>query len=304
MSAERFLVTGALGCIGSWIVRQLLDDRAEIVGVDAGGSDHRVRALLDAGELDQVTWVQADISLADTADALFAAHEPTHVIHLAALQVPACASDPVRGAAVNVVGTVALLQAAAVARLGTTFVYASSIASGGRTDAEPDPTTHYGVFKRANEGNARVFWDSHSLPSIGLRPYVVYGPGRDQGLTSDPTKAMRAAALGEPFTIGYRGRAQLQYAPDVASCFVAAARASVVGAHVLNTPGVHATIEEIVGAIDRAAPGSAARIAVDGGLLPFPEDVDASPFEQLVGRQPVTPLDDGVAATIGFFARA
>jgi UDP-glucuronate 4-epimerase len=300
---ERFLVTGALGCIGSWIVRRLLDDGAEVIGADAGGSDHRVRALLGADDRERVTWATADISLADEVERLFVAHRPTHVIHLAALQIPACASDPVRGAAVNVVGTVALLQAVASARLGSTFVYASSIASAGSSDSAPDPTTHYGVFKRANEGSARVFWESHSLPSIGLRPYVVYGPGRDQGLTSDPTKAMRAAALGDPFTIGYRGRAQLQYAPDVADYFVAAARASVSGAHVLNTPGVHATVDEIVASIERAAPGSAARIAVGRDVLPFPEDVDATPFERLVGEQVVTPLDDGVAATIAFFAR-
>ena len=303
MSRERFLVTGALGCIGSWIVRTLLDDDAEVVAVDAGGSDHRIRALLRPDELAVVTWATADVSSIDAVEALFATHRPTHVIHLAALQVPACAASPVRGAAVNVVGTVALLHAAAAAGLGSTFVYASSIASSGRTDAEPEPTTHYGVFKRANEGNARVYWGSHSLASIGLRPYVVYGPGRDQGLTSDPTKAMRAAAVGEPFTIGYRGRSQLQYAPDVAAYFVAAARATIDGAHVLNTPGVHATVDEIVAAIDRAAPGSAARIGVDGDALPFPEDVDASAFERLVGRQVVTPLDDGVEQTIAFFVR-
>jgi nucleoside-diphosphate-sugar epimerase len=301
VTQERFLITGALGCIGSWIVRRLLDDGAHVIGVDAGGSDHRVRALVDPGELDRVTWVEADISQPDEAARLFATHEPTHVIHLAALQVPACAADPVRGAAVNVVGTVALLQAAVSARLGSTFVYASSIASSGRTDAEP--TTHYGVFKRANEGNARVFWETEALPSVGLRPYVVYGPGRDQGLTSDPTKAMRAAALGEPFTIGYQGRAQLQYAPDAAACFVAAARADVTGAHVLNTPGVHATVDEIVAAIERVVPGSAARIRVAGDVLPFPEDVDATPFAALVGEQAVTPLEDGVAATIAFFGR-
>ncbi|HEV2592574.1 MAG TPA: NAD-dependent epimerase/dehydratase family protein [Gaiellaceae bacterium] len=300
---DRFLVTGALGCIGSWVVRRLLDEGAGVVAVDAGGSDHRVRALLAPGELERVTWAEADISNGDAVAALFAAHDPTHVIHLAALQVPACAADPIRGAAVNVVGTVALLHAATSAQLASTFVYASSVASSGRTDDEPEPSTHYGVFKRANEGNARVFWESHALPSIGLRPYVVYGPGRDQGLTSDPTKAMRAAALGEPFTIGYRGRAQLQYAPDVAAYFVAAARATVDGAHVLNTPGVHATVDEIVAAIERAAPGSTARITVDGGVLPFPEEVAAAPFDALLGVQAVTPLDMGVADTVAFFAR-
>ena len=53
---------------------------------------------------------------------------------------------------------------------------------------------------------ARIYATDDRLPSIGLRPYVVYGPGRDQGLTAGPTEAMRAAARGEPYDIGFTGR--------------------------------------------------------------------------------------------------
>jgi nucleoside-diphosphate-sugar epimerase len=44
------LVTGALGCIGAWVVRQLLDDGERVVALDAGGSDHRLVQILPSIE--------------------------------------------------------------------------------------------------------------------------------------------------------------------------------------------------------------------------------------------------------------
>ena len=61
------------------------------------------------------------------------------------------------------------------------------------------PGTLYGVYKRANEGTAHVYWADHGVASVGLRPHTVFGPGRDQGLTSAPTTAMLAAACGRPY---------------------------------------------------------------------------------------------------------
>ena len=58
------------------------------------------------------------------------------------------------------------------------------------------PRTLYGVYKQANESTAKVYYQDHDLSSIGLRPYVIYGPGRDQGMTSTPTKALLAVARG------------------------------------------------------------------------------------------------------------
>jgi nucleoside-diphosphate-sugar epimerase len=302
--SERFLVTGAYGCIGAWVLRQLVDEGVEVVAADASDDDHRVTALLDADERARVTFVRADISDPSDVDALFE-HEPTHVVHLAALQVPFCRADPVRGAQVNVVGTVSLLAAAARLGLRTPLVYASSAAAFAAADAGLDPSghpdTHYGVYKLANEESARVFFAENGVASIGLRPYVVYGPGRDQGLTSAPTLAMHAAARGEPFTITYSGTSQLQYAADAAAAFVAAARASYAGAIVVNLPGVTVSVDEIVVAIEEVVPG--ARIDVDGPPLPFPPELDTSAFAGVVGDLPVTPLADGVAATIAHFNR-
>jgi UDP-glucuronate 4-epimerase len=305
--SERWLVTGAYGCIGAWVLHELAHEGVDVVAADAGTDDRRVAALLDADERAGIRFVRADVSQPADVDALFA-HEPTHVVHLAALQVPACQADPVRGAQVNVVGTVSLFAAAAAAGLATPLVYASSAAAFAAADAGTDPSghpdTHYGVFKLANEETARVFAAVSGVASIGLRPYVVYGPGRDQGLTSAPTSAMRAAARGEPFVIPYSGRSQLQYARDAAAAFVAAARAPFGGATVLNVPGVAASVDEIVAAIERAVPGARGSISVTGPPLPFPAELDTSSFAAVVGELPVTPLDEGVAATIEHFRRA
>ena len=57
-------------------------------------------------------------------------------------------------------------------------------------------SSHYGAFKVCNELNARVYWLDHGITSIGLRPWTVYGVGRDFGMTSEPTKAIKAVAAG------------------------------------------------------------------------------------------------------------
>ena len=302
--SERFLVTGAHGCIGAWTLHQLVREGVDVVASDVGTDDRRVAALLAPEERGRMRFVHADVSRPEDVAALFE-HEPTHVIHLAALQVPFCRDDPVRGAQVNVGGTVAIFAAAAAAGLRTPVVYASSAAAFGAADdgTEPSghPATHYGVYKLANEESARIFAAESGLASIGLRPYVVYGPGRDQGLTSAPTLAMRAASHGEPFAIPYSGRSQLQYAPDAAAAFVAAARSSFDGAVALNVPGVAASVDEIVAAIAAVVPD--ARIDVTGPPLPFPPELDTTAFASVVGDLPVTPLDEGVAATIEYFRR-
>ena len=305
---ERFLVTGACGCIGAWVLRQLVREEADVIAVDLGDDDHRLRTILGRSELTPVHFVKADVSDRAQVAELFH-YKPTHVIHLAALQVPACQADPIRGAQVNVVGTVALFTAAAVAGIQSPLVYASSAAAfaahdgGGQPPRDPSghPETHYGVFKAANEASARIFSSENGLSSIGLRPYVVYGPGRDQGLTSAPTKAMQAAAKGESFTIPYRGFSEMQYACDVAAAFIAAARSRFAETTVLNIPGSSVSTDEIVAEIERVAPQAAGRIRANGPPLPFPAKLDSSDFERVVGNVPLTPFAHGVELTIAHF---
>jgi UDP-glucuronate 4-epimerase len=306
---DRFLVTGGLGCIGAWVAHELLAEQAEVVIADLGTADHRLRNLVGAAPAG-LTRVALDITDADAVAACFADERPTHVIHLAALQVPFCKADPVAGARVNVVGTISLLEAMAEHLPDRVFAYASSVAAYGGEDeptedgvaaADPHgkPRTLYGVYKRANEESAGVYHADRGLSSIGLRPYVVYGVGRDQGVTSSPNMAMLAAAQGEPFHIAYGGRAVYQHGRDAARAFIAAARADYDGATVVNLPGDEVSMHDIIAAIHAVVPD--AEITLDDVQLPFPPSVDASAFDGVVGAIERYPLDEGVAETIGRF---
>jgi len=306
---ERTLVTGALGCLGAWTIKALLDLGEEPVGYDLGGDDARLRLVLNDEERARVTLLEGDVTDGDALGRALDEHDVTRVVHLAALQVPFCRVDPARGAHVNVFGTVVVFEAVKARRQRISgLAYASSTAVYNPTDPSPapesggsSPSTLYGVYKLANEGTARIFWHDEDVPSIGIRPYVVYGPGRDQGLTSGPSLAMAAAARGESYKIAYGGTAQYDFAPDVGRAFALAARAAADNAHVANFPGEPSTMEELVSEIEGAVPEVVGEITWEEGQLPFPESLQSNLLERLVGPLPRTSLAVGVRQTIEHF---
>lgn len=312
MSEQRILVTGAKGCIGAWTLRELVRGGHEPVAFDLPGPARRPRLIMTDDELAAVTFVEGDIRDPRGVDALFDEHGITHVIHLAALQLPFCRAQPALGAEVNVVGTVNLFMAAAarpeqvrrIAYASSIAAYDASDAIDGRpvaSDAPTNPQSLYGVYKVAGEGIGRVFWLENEVASIGLRPNVLYGVGRDQGMTSTPTKAMLAAALREPYRISYGGETQFQYAPDVAQQFIRSVLCDFAGATVCNTGGTVRAMRDLVAAIDRSVPDHAGGITFDEAPLPFPSEYDGEALASLIGPLPETPLEDAVEETIRRF---
>jgi UDP-glucuronate 4-epimerase len=311
--ADRFLLTGALGCIGAWVARNLVREGMEPVVFDLGSDPRRLKLIMSPEELARVTFVSGDITDLDALEQALDTYEINRVIHLAALQVPFCRANPPLGARVNVVGTVNMFEA--VARRKSRIdrvIYASSVAVYDAADAagpgaviphgqSGHPANLYGVYKQANEGTARIYWQDSQVASIGLRPYTVYGPGRDQGMTSSPTKAMFAAAVGKPYHIPFGGRGDFQYADDVARAFIACARAPFAGAEIFNLRGSVATMGEVVAAIEAAAPEAAGTITYSDQALALPEEFDADPLVQVIGPIPYTPLQDAVRETVEVF---
>jgi nucleoside-diphosphate-sugar epimerase len=312
VSEERFLVTGALGCVGAWTVRELVREGTPVVGFDLGQETRRLAQILEPDELASVPLVQGDITDLAAIERVIDEHGITNIVHLAALQVPFCRADPPRGAAVNVLGTVNVFEA--VRRRGLTeapIVYASSMAAysagdvdpvTGRLeeDAEPHPANHYGVYKVANEGNARIYWGDAGVASIGVRPMTVYGVGRDQGMTSGPTVAIAAAVLGQPYEIGFGGTTVFQYAADVAKTLLLASRSEPAGARVFNLGGDGVAIPAWVAAIEAAVPEAAGLITIAPNELPFPAAIAHESLASL-GDVPVTPYREGIAETASIF---
>jgi nucleoside-diphosphate-sugar epimerase len=307
MGSPTFLVTGALGCIGAWTCRRLVRDDASVIGFDVGQDTRRLAQITHDYERARVTLVQGDIADLATIESVVDRYKITHVIHLAALQIPACRANPSLGAKVNVVGTVNIFEAART-RGGQieSIAYASSIGMFAvsdtdrdgllRADTEAHPTSLYGVYKQANEGTARVYWEEAGVSSVGLRPLTVYGVGRDQGLTSGPTKAIAAAVLGTPFRVPFGGPTLFQYADDVAAALIAAARSRLPGAPVFNLPGQVIDGPRLVESIEAAVPESAGLVDFTNATLPLPWMIDTTGIEVLNLPEP-TPFEDGVLTT-------
>jgi nucleoside-diphosphate-sugar epimerase len=314
-STERFLVTGAAGCIGAWAVRLLLDEGVPVLATDLN-PDLRRFELISQGRPGQPEFAELDVTSSRDVAAIVADHGITHLVHLAGLQLPFCAADPPLGALVNVVGTVNVFEAIRASGGHIGLAFASSAAVFGKPDRHPAgvvadnspllPDSFYGVYKVANEGTASVYATGHGIGSIALRPFIVYGLGRDQGMTSDPTKAMLAAAAGVPFQIKFSGSMLLTYAADCARAFIASARAAAGSGEAisLNVPGHRISVPALAGLIEDVLPGSGRLITWDRNPLPVPSVLAGPAIHDAVGDVPNIPLADGVRETIKGFQDA
>ncbi len=307
---DTYLVTGGMGCIGAWALTHLQRSGKRAVNFDQSSDRHRINWLMSAEEQADISFVQGDLRDTEAVKAVFAEHDITHVIHLAALQVPFCRANPPLGAEVNVTGTVNVFEAARAQGIGH-IAYASSIGVYGPPsdfppgliahDAPKNPRTLYGAYKVCNEQTALVYFEENGISSTALRPYTVYGVGRDQGMTSEPTKALVAAAKGQPYHIPFSGTMQFQLASDVARQFILAAEQPLGGARGFNLGGDPKIVADFVAAATDVLP--AAQIDVADNPLPFPEGFDDSELRASFDRVYETPLAEGVAETIAHIQR-
>jgi nucleoside-diphosphate-sugar epimerase len=260
--------------------------------------DARLLRALAPERADEVQWRIGDIGEAlDVARALDGCDA---VVHLAGVLTPACAADPVRGARINLIGSLNVFDAA-VANGLRSVLYASSAGVFGPDDgATPFPRTHYGAFKLACEGSARAYWHDHGVASIGLRPLVVYGAGRETGSSAGPSLACRAAARGEPYTIPFTGATGLVYADDVAAAYELALVHAFDGAHAFTLAGDITPISSVIATLKEIAPG--ARIDAQGPPLPiatsFPDD---PALTRMLPGLAKTPLIEGLRQTVAFY---
>jgi UDP-glucose 4-epimerase len=293
----RVLVTGGSGFLAAWVMRRLLDRGLSVRAFDLRAGSPLLKALAPERAA-AVQWTRGDI--ADAGDVTRALHGCDAVIHLAGVLTPACARDPVRGAQINLIGTLNVFEAARAAGLKS-VLYASSAGVFGPDDGNvPFPQTLYGAFKLACEGAARAYWHDHGISSVGFRPLVVYGAGRETGSSAGPSLACRAAARGEPYTIPFTGSTGLVFADDVAAAYEAALLKAPRGAHAFTLAGDIVPVDDVIKKIGAIVPG--ARLDAMGAALPiatsFPVD---HALAQCLPGLPRTPLEEGLRQTVAFY---
>ncbi len=292
------LVTGANGFLGSWILARLIAAGCPVIASDLKRDTRRLDNLLEPVQQEAIRWRNCDVSDDGAVDDLVRNTNPATIIHLAALQIPACRANPNHCVQVNIGGQINILEAArnhGVPRV----IYTSSVAAKPRGPSNA-PGNLYGVFKKTAEEVARLYWEEHGIRSLGLRPYIVYGVGRDEGETSAITKAIRAAALGEGYTMPFATRSCMQYAGEVADIFCQCVSADWEGALLSDlTTELHST-DELLEAIFAEVPDANIKPS-DAMRISPTQGFDNSPLIDVIGDWPRTSLVDGIRMTIRQF---
>ncbi|HEX7377724.1 MAG TPA: NAD(P)-dependent oxidoreductase [Pirellulales bacterium] len=317
MNQKTILITGGYGCIGAetskWLLRH--SDAAVLV-CSRSVSDERTQRVFYDVDQTRLTIVKLDITDQSALRELLLAKQVTHVIHLAALQTPDCNAHRQLGLQINLGGTLNVIEAMKAAGLRLErFIFASSIAvygprasyPAGRVPmlAEPRPVNLYGTWKLAGEHLSRLFCEETGVPTLSLRPGVLYGPGRDAGLTSSPTTAMKHVALGRPYEIPFRSRQDYLFAPDVGAAVGLAALEPFAGYQAFTLPSRTLTTDQIVAGMRQAAGrlglADQFRITVGREEVPFICDLEYEPFVAAFPTAPHTPLDEAVGKSLEVF---
>ncbi len=179
------LVTGGAGFIGSNLVDALTarGDRVTVIDNLSTGKRENLARALGRGATLEVT----DIRDADVLKDLFARARPELVFHLAAqIDVRYSVERPAEDATTNVLGTIAVLEAARAASVRRLVNSSTGGGLYGEAQVLPTPEDHpveplapYGQAKYAAEGYFELYARLHDLSTVSLRYGNVYGPRQD-----------------------------------------------------------------------------------------------------------------------------
>jgi nucleoside-diphosphate-sugar epimerase len=177
----RYLVTGGAGFIGSNLVERLLQLGHEVRVLDNFSSGRRENL---AAFISNIELVEGDLRDFNTVTKAVARVD--YVLHQAALpSVPRSVADPITSNAVNIDGTLNVLEASRRAGVKR-FVMASSSSVYGESEElpkhegmTPSPLSPYAINKLTNEHYCRVYWQLYQFPTVCLRYFNVFGPRQD-----------------------------------------------------------------------------------------------------------------------------
>ena len=287
--SDSVLLTGANGFLGKALAKALVQIGAKVIALDIQPPrEPHVEAVIA---------LSGDILDGEALHALALEHSVNAIIHLAAMVIPACRSNPVQGANVNVIGHLNVLETAH--RLGIQrLVYMSSVAARPRAPFD-SPVNLYGAYKRCCEDLSKIWYLDHGLASIGLRPNVVYGPGRETGETAAITLAIKAAAQGEAYQMPFAGSLCFQLVDEVVDivlrCLQSSPDEPVVSDLTTDTQSMDDLIDSILSVLPKA------RIARSTQMRPAPPALDNSPLKKLIGEWQGVSLDEGTRRTIAHY---
>ncbi len=293
---KNIIIFGGTGFLGSWIVKNFVKRDYKVTIFDLKIETELLKKLIGK-DIEKITFLKGDVT--NYEEVLEATINMDHVVNLAGLMTPDCSRNPSLGAEVNVLGSINVFEATK-ARGIKFVVYASSAGVFGEKDKYfPFPETHYGAFKLAVEGIARAYYNEANISSVGIRPFVIYGPGREIGGTATVTLACKAAKQSYNYNLNFSGKAGFVYVQDVANLVEMSINRAPVGALTININGITASVSDFVSKIINIIPE--ARLTINGDKLSVVEEILGDHPSDIFKNFKYTSLNEGISNTVKFY---
>jgi len=308
----RALVTGGAGFIGHHLARALVERGDEVVVLDSHITGFRDRL---ASIAHNISLIEGDVR--DPSAVAASVEGVDTVFHLAALaSVQRSIEDPALTNEINVVGTVNVMEAAAVARArrvvlaGSSAVYGSSPDLPLREAQRPDPQSPYAVSKLAAEGYALTIGAARGIESLVLRYFNVFGPGQDPDspYAAVVPKFITAAMTGRRPTVNGDGRQSrdFTFVDDVVRANLLAAEVPDAAGRTFNVGcGVSYSLLQLLAEIGHIM-GTELDPEFGPPLLGDVRDslADISLAREVLGYRPLVDFSTGLERTITAFAES
>jgi len=304
-----WLITGGSGCIGAYIIRDLLLRGERVINFDSNPSYHILNQVVETDVLDSLISVRGDITDFKQLCRILKQQRIDVIVHLASLQIPASNADPALAFRVVAGGLVNVLEAARLLELKKT-IWASSIAVFGlpaeydnqavKNDAYHRPQSIYGACKSLGEYYLDYYHNTYGINCNGLRFSAVYGVGRELGMSSFSTEMIRKAVKGEHYDVPFGDDAiDWQYVEDVSRVVLQVADAGKTKTRIFNTAGEVRPVKDGVNYLKKLVP--AASLSVKPGSFGISWDYDVTPLEQEIGFRPNYRMEKGILKTLNLY---
>jgi UDP-glucuronate 4-epimerase len=294
MSKTAF-ITGATGFLGQWITRRFLESGWRVAAFDRVLDFERPHPVFGPLPTKGITWMCGDIADPAGVERAVAQVAPNVIIHLAAALIPLCRAQPALAASVNVTGHINIFEAARLHRVPR-VIYASSVASRSR-GASGRLMSTYGTFKLWSEEYSASYFEQFGVSSIGLRPDIVYGPGRQAGETAFVNAAIADVASGRKHQISRRWSMRLEHVEEVADVFFRCATAQFEGAFGSDITADSTTECDLVSALKQAVEDCHVSCGSSAFCMTSPP-AERTQILSIIGDWPHIPLAEGVRRTI------
>ena len=289
-------IYGGSGFIGSWITKFLLNNNFQITIFDKKTNKDFLNRIIGQN-VEKIDFVEGDILEYETV--LKTAKDHSVLINLVGLMTPDCSNNPRLGNQVNIIGSINVFEAALEAKCNLVVYTSSGGVYGQKDKINPFPETHYGAYKLAIEGIARAYNLESKLNSFGLRPFVVYGPGREIGGTASISLACKAVAEDKEYKIEFGGKAGFVYVEDVANIVLKILDSLPIGAKVMNINGISGTVANIVEYLNSFTKNK--KITNHGNTLPIVDEILGNGPLDYFNNFRFTDLKTGLEKTISYY---